>query len=55
MRVCQDWGVDPGSLLDDEVLAMNLRAGLSWLLRQDTEPDDHHAAFDATRAFEVPS
>ena len=40
-RVCERWGTDPGELVaGDEVLAMNLRAGLGYVLlqRSETEP-----------------
>lgn len=26
---CERWGVDPGAILDDDVLAINLRVGLA--------------------------
>jgi hypothetical protein len=34
------WGFDPGSLIEDDVVAMNLRAGLAMALLDESESDE---------------
>lgn len=36
---CERWGVDPGAILDDDVLAINLRVGLARAMIQEPESD----------------
>jgi len=38
-KVCERWGVDPGSFLEDDVLGFNLRLGLGLADRGEPEPE----------------
>jgi len=51
-RVCKDWGVDPGAVFDDDVLAYNLRLGLSVSLHMDDVPDDEADRLELVAAYD---
>ena len=49
---CQQWGVDPGAILEDDVLAYNLRVGLTVAMaatEREDEGTDHAGLIDQTR------
>lgn len=49
---CERWGVDPGAILDDDVMAINLRVGLAKALsniRDAEESDEPESLKLATR------
>jgi hypothetical protein len=37
---CERWGIDPGAILDDDVLAYNLRLALVMADRPEPEPKE---------------
>ena len=48
---CERWGVDPGAIFDDDVLAYNMRVGLILAMApgRDDEGSDHAALIEQTR------
>lgn len=49
--VCKEWGVDPGSVFEDDFLAWQMRLGLAsrlWISRQPDE--DARVRMDVARA-----
>jgi hypothetical protein len=43
-RTCERYGVDPGAVLDDDVLALNLRVALVLSDIDEDEPDEFEQA-----------
>ena len=41
---CERWGIDPGAILDDDVLAINLRIGLAKAMTPESEGDSDPGA-----------
>jgi len=48
-RLCTFWGFDPGTLVEDDLIAMNLRAALAMALLDEPEPDDEETEADVAR------
>ena len=53
---CARWGIDPGAIFDDDVLAYNLRLGLIGAMHEDETTDEaanHQALVDRALAAGV--
>lgn len=42
-QLCRLWGFDPGSWVDDDVLAMNVRAAFAMAINDEPEPEETEA------------
>ena len=49
---CERWGVDPGAIFSDDVMAINARVAFAKVLSEVSEPstDDHGAMVEQAQA-----